>query len=169
MSLIGLLLGVFDGHAGGACAQVMSKRLFKYIAASMLHPDVVQKLSQSPTDLLQSFNDNCEINHVLQDLYSTTFDEFLADLARQKTEQEAGAALERAFLRLDDDMSREAEPKLAGTAAQATLSVAASGAVTCVSYIAGAHLHVASTGDCQVDSCLCMEKFVIATILLELF
>lgn len=129
----------------------MSKRLFKYIAASLLHPDVVRKLSQSPTDLVQSFNDHNEIAHVLQDLYSTTFDEFLADLARQQTEQQPGAALERAFLRLDDDMSREAEPKIAGPAAQATLSVAAAGAVTCVSYIAGAHLHVASTGDCQVN------------------
>jgi len=145
------LLGVFDGHAGGQCAQVMSKRLYHYIAASLLHPDVVQKLTQSPTELLQSFNDNYDLDHVLQNLYSTTFDEFLADLASQKTEQDAGAALERAFLRLDDDMSREAEPTIAGPAAQATLSVASAGAVTCVSYIAGAHLHVASTGDCQVN------------------
>jgi len=150
-------MGVFDGHAGGSCAQVLSKRLFEYIAASLLHPDVVQKYSQSPTDLLHSFNDNYQLTKVLQDLYSKSLEEFLIDLAQQKTEQDASIALERAFLRLDDDISREAEPKMAGPASQATLSVAASGAVTCVSYIAGAHLYVASTGDCQVIF-LCLLK-----------
>ncbi|CAB3364761.1 Hypothetical predicted protein [Cloeon dipterum] len=145
----GLLLGIFDGHAGGSCAQVLSKRLFKYVAASLLHPEVVHKYSQAPTDLIQSFNDNYELAKILEELYSSSFKQFLTDLAKQTSEVDANKALERAFLRIDQDMSQEAEPTVAGPASQATLTVAAAGAVACVSYIAGAHLHVASTGDCQ--------------------
>ncbi|XP_065353523.1 pyruvate dehydrogenase [acetyl-transferring]-phosphatase 1, mitochondrial [Cloeon dipterum] len=145
----GLLLGIFDGHAGGSCAQVLSKRLFKYVAASLLHPEVVHKYSQAPTDLIQSFNDNYELAKILEELYSSSFKQFLTDLAKQTSEVDANKALERAFLRIDHDMSQEAEPTVAGPASQATLTVATAGAVACVSYIAGAHLHVASTGDCQ--------------------
>lgn len=32
----GMLFGVFDGHAGSACAQAVSERLFYYIALSLL-------------------------------------------------------------------------------------------------------------------------------------
>ncbi|XDV51636.1 hypothetical protein PO909_020480, partial [Leuciscus waleckii] len=32
----GMLFGVFDGHAGSACAQAVSERLFYYIAVSLL-------------------------------------------------------------------------------------------------------------------------------------
>ncbi len=31
-----MLFGVFDGHAGSACAQAVSERLFYYIAVSLL-------------------------------------------------------------------------------------------------------------------------------------
>ena len=56
-------------------------------------------------------------------------------------------ALEKAFLRLDDDLSREALPKN-GKVNMKTLSVAMSGAVACVAHIDGAHLHIANVGDC---------------------
>ncbi|XP_020295686.1 pyruvate dehydrogenase [acetyl-transferring]-phosphatase 1, mitochondrial isoform X2 [Pseudomyrmex gracilis] len=39
----GILLGVFDGHGGGACAQVVSKRLFHYISACLLPPKILQE------------------------------------------------------------------------------------------------------------------------------
>lgn len=35
----GLLVGIFDGHAGPACSQVISKRLMRYLAASLVPPD----------------------------------------------------------------------------------------------------------------------------------
>lgn len=55
--------------------------------------------------------------------------------------------MERAFLRLDDDISREALPNPSGRINMKTLSVAMSGAVACVAHIDGAHLHVAHVGD----------------------
>lgn len=64
---------------------------------------------------------------------------------------EVKAALERAFLKLDSDLSREALEPFESTGAinSKTLSVAISGAVACVSYINGPHLHVANVGDCN--------------------
>ncbi|XP_045901329.1 pyruvate dehydrogenase [acetyl-transferring]-phosphatase 1, mitochondrial-like [Micropterus dolomieu] len=40
----GMLLGVFDGHAGCACAQALSERLFYYIAVSLLPHDTLCEL-----------------------------------------------------------------------------------------------------------------------------
>lgn len=56
-------------------------------------------------------------------------------------------AIERAFLKLDNDLSKEAVPKDEKVNLK-TLSVAMSGAVSCVAHIDGPHLHVANVGDC---------------------
>lgn len=49
----GLLLGIFDGHGGPACSQVISKRLMRYIAASLVPPD---DLRQHVLNGAQSFS-----------------------------------------------------------------------------------------------------------------
>lgn len=59
------------------------------------------------------------------------------------------AAIENAFLRLDNDFSTEAL-EATGKNITRTLSVAMSGAVAAVAHIDGPHLHVANVGDCQV-------------------
>lgn len=43
----GALLGVFDGHAGPACAQAVSQRLFYYISVAMLPLRVLQELEHA--------------------------------------------------------------------------------------------------------------------------
>lgn len=58
-------------------------------------------------------------------------------------------ALENAFIRLDDDISREALTPVNGRLSMKTLSVAMSGTVACVAHIDGPHLHVAHVGDCS--------------------
>ena len=50
-------------------------------------------------------------------------------------------------MRLDEDLGKEAMPKGADLNMK-TLSVAMSGAVSCVAHIDGPHLHVANVGDC---------------------
>lgn len=67
-------------------------------------------------------------------------------------------AIENAFLRLDDDMSKEALPKEGEVLNMKTLSVAMSGAVVCVAHIDGPHLHIANVG----DSCAVLGKFMIS-------
>lgn len=59
--------------------------------------------------------------------------------------------MEKGILQLDSDLSREVIEQFYsnGYINQKTLSVALSGAVVCVSYINGPHLHVANIGDCN--------------------
>ena len=41
-----MLFGVFDGHAGAACGQVVAKRLLHYVAAGLLSVEDI-KMHQS--------------------------------------------------------------------------------------------------------------------------
>lgn len=152
----GLLLGVFDGHGGGACAQVISKRLFHYISACLLPPKLLRQYldsinTKTELELLQTFNDKVDLLSEMKDLYRISFLTFLKDLVQVEPTKEfqMKAALENAFLRLDSDLSNEALSKLSDKDAARTLTVALSGAVAAVAHIDGPHLHVASVGDCQ--------------------
>lgn len=40
--VLGFICGIFDGHAGPACAQVISKRLLRYIAASTTETETLR-------------------------------------------------------------------------------------------------------------------------------
>ncbi|XP_060535863.1 pyruvate dehydrogenase [acetyl-transferring]-phosphatase 1, mitochondrial isoform X2 [Cylas formicarius] len=151
----GFLAGVFDGHGGSACAQVIAKRLFRYISACLLPHERLKRYALSlsdpkPPDLIRAYNDKVKFVADVKDIYRTSFEQFVADLAKEdegKGRPETGTALERAFLRLDSDMSREALPR-GDKLNLKTLSVAMSGAVCSVAHVEGPHLHVASVGDC---------------------
>ncbi|XP_069700926.1 pyruvate dehydrogenase [acetyl-transferring]-phosphatase 1, mitochondrial [Periplaneta americana] len=150
----GMLLGVFDGHGGAACAQVIAKRLLHYITACLLPPDILHKYlnaleNNQAMQLLDTYNDKLELMDELKVLYEASFKAFVRELCEAKDGQgefHMKEAMEKAFLRLDGDMSNEA---LANKANTQMLSVAMSGAVACVAHIDGPHLHVASAGDCQ--------------------
>ncbi|KYQ56052.1 [Pyruvate dehydrogenase [acetyl-transferring]]-phosphatase 1, mitochondrial [Trachymyrmex zeteki] len=152
----GVLLGVFDGHGGGACAQVVSKRLFHYISACLLPSKLLEQyLNSIGTDkkinLLETFNDKVEFVAEIRDLYQTSFLNFIRDLIQSDTRKEfqMEKALENAFLRLDNDLSNEALLQLNKKDAAKTLAVAMSGTVAAVAHIDGPHLHVAGVGDCK--------------------
>lgn len=149
-------MGVFDGHGGGTCAQVVSKRLFHYISASLLPPRLLQQYlnsidSNEKLELLQTFNDKVEFITEIRDLYQASFVTFIKDLTRSSVGEDfqMQRALETAFLRLDSDISNEALSQLDGANATRTFAVAMSGAVAAVAHIDGPHLHVAGVGDCQ--------------------
>lgn len=152
----GVLVGVFDGHGGGGCAQVIAKRLYHYIASCLLPPDHLKKYLASletaqPLELIQSYNDKVQFVEDVRDLYINSFNDFLKDLSKEGYRKgfEMRKALETAFVRLDDDLSKEALPNSTGNVNMKALSVAMSGAVSCVAHIDGPHLHVAHVGDCN--------------------
>lgn len=156
-SFAGMLLGVFDGHGGGACAQVVSKRLFHYISACLLPSKLLEQYltsinSDKKLNLLETFNDKVEFVAEIRDLYQASFLNFVKDLVQSDTRKEfqMEKALENAFLRLDNDLSNEALLQLNKKDAARTLAVAMSGTVAAVAHIDGPHLHVAGAGDCQV-------------------
>ncbi|CAH2103214.1 unnamed protein product [Euphydryas editha] len=150
----GLLMGVFDGHGGPACAQVISKRLFKYIAAALLPQNLLQKyIKQEPREpLIETFNDRAEIVQDLKLIYDHSFNLYLNKLiAGAKNDVNIESSLVDSIMQLDNDLSREVlgQYKENGTVNHKTLSVALSGAVACLSYIDGPHMYVANVGDCN--------------------
>ncbi|XP_013189136.1 pyruvate dehydrogenase [acetyl-transferring]-phosphatase 1, mitochondrial [Amyelois transitella] len=149
----GLLMGVYDGHGGPACAQVISKRLLNYVAAALLPADVLHKyIKEQPREsLLDTFNDRVELIEDLKVVYENSFNKYLLQLSEESNKRDVGASLEQGIMQLDNDLSMEVlEPFLKdGYLNQKTLSVAMSGAVTCVTHIDGPHLHVANVGDCN--------------------
>lgn len=169
--IAGVLLGVFDGHGGGACAQVVSKRLFHYISACLLPPKLLQQYldsigSEKKLELLKTFNDKVEFVAEIRDVYQTSFLNFIKDLMQTDSEKEfqMEKALENAFLRLDNDLSDEALLQLNEKDAARTLAVAMSGAVAAVAHIDGPHLHVAGVGDCQAVLGVLSGNFLIYLI-----
>lgn len=152
----GILLGVFDGHAGGACAQVISKRLFHYVSACLLPPKLLEQYldaleSNKKLELVETFNDKVEFVTEIRDLYQASFQTFLKNLIETQCTKEfqMETALENAFLKLDNDLSTEALSKLSQKNVARTLAVAMSGTVAAVAHIDGPHLHVAGVGDSQ--------------------
>jgi len=152
----GYLFGIYDGHGGAACGQVVAKRLLNYIAAGFL---TLQELedhmkameSGAAEDLLENYNVNFELVQDLRDLYQNSYMEYLTKLKSQTSrvgEENVESVLTDAFLTLDEDMSREAIPQSGGLVNMKTLTVAMSGCVAVVTHIDGPDLHVASTGDC---------------------
>lgn len=85
--VLGLLVGIFDGHGGGACAQVVAKRLFHYITACLLPDEHLQKYlsslkSSNPLELIKSYNDKVQFVDDVQDLYEKSFLKFIEDLSK---------------------------------------------------------------------------------------
>lgn len=155
IDFIGILLGVFDGHGGKDCAQVISKRLFHYVSACLLPPNILKQFLNTDLrkalKLLKTFNDELKFIEKINDLYETSFLKFVRDLAHAESKKEFNmeSAMENAFVRLDNDLSNEALTKGSKIEQIKTLAVAMSGAVAAVAHIDGPHLHVAGVGDCQ--------------------
>ncbi|TMW53389.1 hypothetical protein DOY81_001511 [Sarcophaga bullata] len=62
----GFICGIFDGHAGAACSQVISKRLLRYIAASLVDRNILKEQMEKGCDsqsFLRCHNDNVEYNY----------------------------------------------------------------------------------------------------------
>lgn len=146
----GKLFGVFDGHAGPACAQVASKRILRYLAASLTDPDELRNQLMNHNAKSYSFlnchNDRLEFVPDIRDIYEESFARFAQELICDPHRRFQGLdeVIQRAFLRLDADLSQEA----LDNPSPRTLSVAMSGSVACVAHIDGNQLNVASTGDC---------------------
>lgn len=158
----GLLFGIFDGHGGWACGQVVAKRLFHYISAALLPPQELTNHLNAITSndevnpyrhLIRPFNDRNELVEDLKKIYSQSYEEYVRNLQKKHTNNDIMQDVEQilidSFLSLDNDMSSEAqimtpEDKIN----MKTMTVALSGCVAAAAYIDGPHLSVAGTGDC---------------------
>ncbi|EDW66207.1 pyruvate dehydrogenase [acetyl-transferring]-phosphatase 1, mitochondrial [Drosophila virilis] len=142
----GFICGVFDGHAGAACGQVVSKRLLRYISAGTLPRQVLKQQLKQGCDsqsFLKCHNDKVDFVSEIRPIYERSFQQYIKRLA-EVPQRDVASELEHAFLQLDEDLAQEA---LDNNDAR-TMGVALSGAVACLVHLEGLQLHVASTGDC---------------------
>lgn len=144
----GHMFGVFDGHGGHNFSELVSHRLFDYIALSILPPVLLKAYLENNkrTHLVQVVHAIDALSEKQREVHFDSLYAFAKDLlASDGSRFSMKEALHRAFIRLDSDVSREIlEQKL-----PSSLQYAVMGACACVAHIDGTHLHVASTGDCK--------------------
>lgn len=150
----GYLFGVFDGHGGPECSQVVAKRIFDYIAAALMPRAELRRLvseweSGCHVSLTKVFNDPSNFVSGLQEIYEASLLQYcrtlLTTIAQDFSMEDA---LIGAFLQLDNDLSREVQENQHTDMLEPLLRVALSGSVACVAHVDGPHLHIANAGDC---------------------
>uniref|UniRef100_A0A8D0G1I6 Pyruvate dehydrogenase phosphatase catalytic subunit 2 n=1 Tax=Sphenodon punctatus TaxID=8508 RepID=A0A8D0G1I6_SPHPU len=154
----GMMIGVFDGHAGFACAQSVSERLFYYIALCLMSQQTLEEIefaieSMKPVlPILQWYkHPNDGMYREVASLYLNHLRVYWQDLLNLDMEPRFSVeeALIYAFKRLDSDISLEAQASEENKLRNISLQVAFSGATACVAHIDSVHLHVANAGDCR--------------------
>ncbi|XP_019910777.2 pyruvate dehydrogenase [acetyl-transferring]-phosphatase 1, mitochondrial [Esox lucius] len=155
----GMLFGVFDGHAGYACAQAVSERLFYYIAVALLPVKTLADIEDAVENerpvlpMLQwhkhpNDHSSTESGKLYFNSLRTYWQEII-DLEEDANEaRDVEAALINAFKRLDNDISVEAQVDFGESTSHFNpLKVALSGCTACVVHVDGNDLHVANLGD----------------------
>lgn len=95
--------------------------------------------------LITYLNNKFEFVDEVKELYEASFEKYVKELLLENADQlNVVEGFDRAFLRLDRDISAEAIDHTSPR----TMSVALSGSCAVVAHVDGSHLSVASVGDC---------------------
>jgi pyruvate dehydrogenase phosphatase len=148
------LFGVYDGHAGYACSQALSERLFNYISASMSQQETLKEIANENSDLDKIVDwfpyQPQYFNQDLDKLYKQSLAKFAKESLANFEDCSVEEHLRHAFIRLDHDIMSEGLPfgHSIGLNEQA-LGNGLSGSCACVAYVDETDLYVANTGDCK--------------------
>ncbi|CAG2122292.1 unnamed protein product, partial [Medioppia subpectinata] len=160
-----IALAVFDGHGGGSCVDIISRRLFHYIALS-LNPSIKSydknQLNTLIEDLYYCPNPYHNITHKYEDRAAEYLKKHLLESEEKiltqfvrdlKPNNDISSALENAFIRCDSDLSEEIEHNLLSSSSNILLhyylSLAVSGCCVTLMLIHEDIAYIASTGDCR--------------------
>ena len=166
------LFGVFDGHGGPWCSDVVDQRLFEYIAVSLLPPkdlQVIMKkgkslISNSPASSLSSSNTiasmllhsyhspykdlrSSKIKEIHQMNLVKHIEEVYTSFDSDNTDIVSG--LESAFVKLDRDICAEAIPADSQPVNGDLLQICTAGSCACVALVKDTDLYIANTGDAR--------------------
>ena len=163
-----LLLGVFDGHGGGNCSELVSQRLFNYIALALSSDPVGLVSETQPSKLITDIAFTPKPNSALiyeasassaiqqhtqrNELYFLArFAEYLSRNASTLTTIES--KLIAAFNQCDVDMAEEIEYNLSNVKSNLLkhfyLSLSLSGSCANVALVFENRIYVANCGDCR--------------------
>lgn len=151
----GVLFGVFDGHGGPDVADIISQRLFDYIALTLLPSPILRKLVETNADFSAKLTEKFTESHLTQkflQIHNSSLRRYAIELLESQEEAVASEfqmqqALVQAFLKLDCDLSKEIQ-ELAHMDRE-LLAASIMGACACVAHVDGCHLHLATSGDCR--------------------
>ncbi|XP_063700709.1 pyruvate dehydrogenase [acetyl-transferring]-phosphatase 1, mitochondrial isoform X2 [Culicoides brevitarsis] len=142
-----LLVGVFDGHGGPACSQVVSKRIMRMIATSLMPKNLLKTYDQSQNNIFAScLNDSFEFVDELKHIYEESFAKYVADLINDSLydTHDITEKIKNAFFQLDKALSDEA----LNYNCKRTMAVALSGTCALLAHVSKNNLTVANLGDC---------------------
>lgn len=159
----GVAFGVFDGHGGWQCAEVIKHRLPLYIALTLLSKVDLNLLERDPLKSLtvdnfvssfqqgksQTGESNSKVGYTLsqkQEVFHTGPKYLVKNLLEKPFEDRMpiGESLSLAFTQLDDDIATEAIPV---RVLDESFATGVSGACAIVSYVEDRNLYVSNTGN----------------------
>jgi pyruvate dehydrogenase phosphatase len=166
------LFGVFDGHGGPWCSDVVGQRLFEYIAVSLAPPNDLEIImrkgksmlisNQNPSQnlgnisslLLHSYYNpykdtrNSKIKEIHQINLLKHIEEVYTTFDSDNTD--IVSALESAFVKLDRDLCAEAIPtNNTEHVDEDLLQICTAGSCACVALVKDADLYIANCGDAR--------------------
>ncbi|KAK3605697.1 hypothetical protein CHS0354_013494 [Potamilus streckersoni] len=148
------LFGIYDGHAGCACSQALSERLFHYIALTMLPPYMLEQVKNGAvdprSDLIHRYT--CWDDYVNEELTGTFTKSLMKlaieSLAAYSEDSAVEDNLRSAFLCLDQDISMDALPgSTCQTSLESVVPLAFAGSCALVAFVDETDLYIANVGD----------------------
>lgn len=150
-----MLFGVFDGHGGPDIAEIVSQRLFDYIALTLLPLSILRELVETNSNFCEKLTETyteTNLSPKLLQIHNSSLRRYAIEIL--ESHEQASAydfqmqhALSQAFLKLDSDLSREAQEMAPRDMEMLAASIM--GACACVAHVDGSHLHLATSGDCR--------------------
>jgi serine/threonine protein phosphatase PrpC len=166
------LFGVFDGHGGPWCSDVVGQRLFEYIAVTLHPPNDLQRIMQEAKLITssQTSHDKASLNTITSLLLHSYYNPY-KDTRNSKIKEihqmnllkhiedayttfdsdntDIVGALESAFVKLDRDICAEAIPIGTQQVDEDLLQICTAGSCACVALVKDTDLYIANCGDAR--------------------
>jgi len=162
------LFGVFDGHGGPWCSDILGQRLFDYIAVELNPPDTLEPIMQKGRAMNSSIQNpqNNLSSLLLRSYYNPYKDSRVAKIKEihqmnllkhiedtytniDHDHTQIDSALESAFVKLDRDLCAEAIPIDSRSVDRDLLQICTAGSCACVALVNDNDLYIANTGDAR--------------------
>ena len=165
------LFGVFDGHGGPWCSDVIGQRLFEYIAASLHHPDDLEKIMRTARKLTGTSTSSNQSRSNISSLLLRSYYNPYKDTRNSKIKEiheinllkhieevyttfdndytDINSALESAFIKLDRDLCAEAIPTTNSHVDEDLLQISTAGSCACVALVKDTDLYISNCGDAR--------------------
>ena len=171
------LFGVFDGHGGPWCSDVVCQRLFEYISVTLHPPDDLQRIMQEAKRLNTTSHTHSHLhshdktsssgitplllrsyynpykdtrNSKIKEIHQTNLLKHMEDIYTtiDHDHTEISNALESAFIKLDRDICSEAIP-IDQNVDEDLLQICTAGSCACVALVKEDDLYIANCGDAR--------------------